>query len=165
MRVTAHLKTSGRGLAVVLVMGLWPLAASAQPLSCPALASLQLPQTTIVRAHVVEEAAYTGVAPLGLATGATVPMHCEVVGRIAPTEDSDIRFIVWLPVAGWNGKYRQEGNSGLAGLVPVWNLIDPLRRGYATAATDDGHDDPTGAEGASFAIGHPEKLIDFPRHS
>jgi feruloyl esterase len=33
-----------------------------------------------------------------------------------------------------------------------------VRRGYAAAATDDGHQ---GGAGATWAIGHPEKLIDF----
>ena len=36
-------------------------------------------------------------------------------------------------------------------------LADSLRRGYAAASTDTGH---TGSD-ASFASGHPEKLIDF----
>ena len=37
-------------------------------------------------------------------------------------------------------------------------MVDPLTQGYATAATDDGHD---GGAGATWAVGHPEKLIDF----
>ena len=37
-------------------------------------------------------------------------------------------------------------------------MIDPLRRGYATASTDDGHE---GGAGAAWAVGHPEKLVDF----
>src|SRR6185295_4662380 len=32
-----------------------------------------------------------------------------------------------------------------------------LRRGYATSSTDTGHSTP----GASFALGHPEKLVDY----
>ena len=37
-------------------------------------------------------------------------------------------------------------------------MVDPLTRGYAAAATDNGHE---GGGGATWAIGHPEKLIDF----
>ena len=37
-------------------------------------------------------------------------------------------------------------------------MVDPLTRGYAAAATDDGHE---GGAGATWAVGHPEKLIDF----
>ena len=45
-------------------------------------------------------------------------------------------------------------------------LAGALTRGYAAAATDDGHtggvtDDGQGERTAEFAIGHPEKLIDF----
>ena len=36
-------------------------------------------------------------------------------------------------------------------------MADALRRGYATSSTDTGH---VGGS-ASFALGHPEKLIDF----
>ena len=38
-------------------------------------------------------------------------------------------------------------------------MVEPLAKGYATAATDDGHQgNPLDA---SFAAGHPEKLVDF----
>src|SRR5205823_3871508 len=36
-------------------------------------------------------------------------------------------------------------------------LAEPLRRGFAAAGTDDGH---TGGA-AEWAIGHPEKMVDF----
>jgi feruloyl esterase len=77
-----------------------------------------------------------------------------------PSSDSEIKFAVWLPVDGWNGKYRQEGNGGWAGAIPLQSMIDPLRRGYAVAATDDGHEGSF-VPNASWAIGHPEKLVDF----
>ncbi len=38
-------------------------------------------------------------------------------------------------------------------------MIDPLSKGYATAATDAGHQGDS--SDARFAAGHPEKLIDF----
>jgi feruloyl esterase len=76
---------------------------------------------------------------------------------LRPTTDSEIKFALWMPASGWNGKYRQEGNGGWAGTINVGGLIEPLSRGYAVAATDNGHE----GGGASWAIGHPEKLIDF----
>jgi feruloyl esterase len=82
-----------------------------------------------------------------------------VKGVIRPTSDSEIKFALWLPPTGWNGKYRQEGNGGWAGAINYASLIDPLRRGYAVAGTDDGHEG--NGLSASWAIGHPEKLIDF----
>ena len=38
-------------------------------------------------------------------------------------------------------------------------MAEPLRRGYAAAATDDGHQ-ASGVD-ASWALGHPEKVVDF----
>ena len=70
-----------------------------------------------------------------------MPAHCEVHGVIRPTRDSEIRFALWLPAAAaWNGKYRQQGNGGWAGAINAAGLVDPVRRGYAVAATDNGHE-------------------------
>ena len=52
---------------------------------------------------------------------------------------------------------EQVGNGGWAGNIPVGALAEPLRRGFATAGTDDGHTGGT----AEWAMGHPEKLADF----
>ena len=35
-----------------------------------------------------------------------------------------------------------------------------MREGYAVAGTDDGHQDKVGTN-ASWALGHPEKVVDF----
>jgi len=35
-----------------------------------------------------------------------------------------------------------------------------LRDGYATASTDTGHEE-TGTVNGMFALGHPEKIVDF----
>ena len=86
-----------------------------------------------------------------------IPARCVVQGIATPTSDSQIRFEVWLPVSGWNGKYQQVGNGGWAGALPAAAMADPVRRGYAVAGTDDGHQ----GSGAAWAIGHPEKIIDF----
>ena len=111
-------------------------------------------------ATLVAEGPFAGPAGPGpAARPATVPAHCDVRGVIRPTRDSEIKFALWLPTAAaWNGRYRQQGNGGWAGSINYAGLIDPLRRGYAVAATDDGHE---GGFGAAWAIGHPEKLIDF----
>ena len=89
------------------------------------------------------------------------PERCEVQAITRPTKDSEIRIEIWLPVSGWNGKYLQIGNGGWAGSINRTGLIGPLQRGYAVAATDDGHVSAGPVPGASWAIGHPEKLIDF----
>jgi feruloyl esterase len=80
-----------------------------------------------------------------------------VAATIKPTSDSDIKVEVWLPTSGWNGKFQAVGNGGWAGVISYRELGDALRRGYATASTDTGH---VGGRG-TFALDHPEKLVDF----
>jgi len=124
---------------------------------CESLASLALPHTSITSAAVVPEAAMTG----GRAGGPppiVAPARCVVKAVTRPSSDSEIKFEVWMPVAGWNGKYQQMGNGGWAGSIPTASMAAALMRGYATAGTDDGH---SGGLWADWAIGHPEKLVDF----
>jgi len=117
--------------------------AAQQP--CESLVKLTLPHTSITSAAVV-------------AATTAIPAHCDVKTITRPTSDSEIRFELWLPSSDWNGKYQQVGNGGWAGNIPLVSFTEPLKRGFAVAGTDDGH--PAGPD-ASWAIGHPEKLIDF----
>jgi len=88
-----------------------------------------------------------------------VPAFCRVVVEAKPTEDSNIRLEVWLPASGWNGKLQGIGNGGFAGLIDFMQLGVAVTKGYAATATDTGH---TGTPiDASWALGHPEKVIDF----
>jgi feruloyl esterase len=132
--------------------------------SCESLAGLKLPYATIASAKMVAEGPFAVAGAQGGAPNAPplkVPAHCEIKGIIKPTADSSIGFAVWLPPpSNWNGKYRQEGNGGWAGAIGYRAMIDPLQRGYVTAATDDGHEGD-GIRDASWAMGHPEKLVDF----
>src|SRR5258706_15921438 len=64
---------------------------------------------------------------------------------------------VWLPASGWNGNFQGVGNGGWTGSINYGELVSALGRGYAAASTDTGH---TGGSG-QFALGHPEKLVDF----
>ena len=127
---------------------------------CESLTSLKLPYTLVTSAVAVHEGTPPSPAGPGAPAGVPglVPAHCDVRGVIRPTRDSEIKFALWLPSpTAWNGKYRQEGNGGWAGAINTAGFAEPLRRGYAVAATDDGHE----GGGANWAIGHPEKLIDF----
>jgi hypothetical protein len=121
--------------------------ALAAPPICEGLAALHLPDTTITVAATV--AAGT-MPPIDTAA-------CRVAGTIKPTSDSTINFEVWLPSAGWNGKFLSAGEGGYAGAVNYGGIADALRRGYAGGSTDTGHVGGT----ADFAPGHPEKVIDF----
>ena len=147
-------------LGSIVVLALMSRPVFAQQ-SCESLTGLKLARTTITSSTIVSAGPFSASAAPGGAGNApavTVPAHCEVKGVIRPTKDSEIKFAMWLPATGWNGKYLQEGNGGWAGNIPYRSMIDPLARGYATAATDDGHE---GGGAAAWAIGHPEKLIDF----
>jgi feruloyl esterase len=64
---------------------------------------------------------------------------------------------VWMPLENWNGKFQMIGNGGWAGAIAYGSMALALNEGYATASTDTGHKGGT----AEFALGHPEKVIDF----
>ncbi len=64
---------------------------------------------------------------------------------------------IWLPTEDWNGKFLAVGNGGWAGSISFSAMASGLRDGYAAASNDTGH---KGANG-SFALGHPEKIVDF----
>lgn len=91
------------------------------------------------------------------ATYATLPGFCRVAAEIKPTSDSDIKIEVWMPASDWNGKLQSTGNGGWSGAIGYTAMGQALARGYATAGTNTGHDGGSG----SFALGHPEKLVDF----
>jgi feruloyl esterase len=80
-----------------------------------------------------------------------------VAATLTPSTDSHIEMELWLPAENWNGKFLAVGNGGWAGSISFDAMAAGLRRGYATASNDTGHKGGS----ASFAVGHPEKLIDF----
>jgi len=131
--------------------------------TCESLSGLKLRDTTITLAQSVAAGAFTPptgtmTAP-GLSRFKDAPAFCRVAAEVKPTKDSDIKIEVWMPLAGWNGKYQGQGNGGFAGSISYVGMADAVSRGYATAGTNTGH---TGnATDASWAIGHPEKVIDF----
>ncbi len=117
------------------VLAITPLAFAA---TCEDLKKLDLKNTTI-----------TLVQP-------SQPGVCRVAATLKPSNDSDIRIEVWLPEK-WNGKLEGNGNGGWSGSIAPATLARGVERGYATVMTDTGHQGGSG----SFALGHPEKLIDF----
>jgi feruloyl esterase len=141
----------------------------ASTLSCESLRTVTLPNAnaTITATQMIEagpfdppRAAESASRPQTLTD---LPAFCRVSATLKPTSDSDIKIEVWLPImkqeeaAGWNGKFQAVGNGGWSGAINYSAMAQALRRGYATSSTDTGH---AGGSGA-FALGHPEKLIDF----
>ena len=90
-----------------------------------------------------------------------IPQHCRVTLVLKPTPNSNINVELWLPTENWNGKFLAVGNGGWAGSIQGYgDMQEALRRGYATAATDTGHSAADGPAGM-FALGAPEKIVDF----
>jgi hypothetical protein len=154
-----------RQLLVVLFMlavaSSWS-AATDTPNSCQALTSLHLGNTIITSAEVVEAGAFNPPAAppsVGAMMYKRVPVFCRVRADIRPSKDSDIKIEVWMPASGWNGKYQGQGNGGFAGAIDYASLAGAVSRGYASAATDTGH--AGDATDASWALRHPEKIVDF----
>jgi feruloyl esterase len=146
-------------IALPLATAFPPSAASQH--RCEDLAKLHLNHATITAATPYAAGTYKPLPSPYLPPPRTaLPSFCRVQAIATPTPDSEIRFEVWLPSSGWNGKFEQVGNGGLAGNIPLPAMAEPLLRGYATAATDDGHVGSSPLDGA-WAIGHPEKVIDF----
>ncbi len=131
-------------------------AAPAPVRTCESLASLRLPQATITTAEAVTSGTFSPPADKPL-TG--LPAFCRVAGVIRPTSDSQIEIEVWMPAAGWNRKLQGVGNGGFAGSISYDGLAEAVRRGYAAASTDTGHKG-SGID-ATWALGHPEKIVDF----
>ena len=128
---------------------------------CESLATFGLKDATITSAQVVLAGQFS-VPGAQQTSGARnpykeLPEFCRVAATLTPSGDSDIKVEVWLPTSNWNGKFQAVGNGGWAGVISYSAMADALRAGYATASTDTGHAGP----GGSFALGHPEKLVDF----
>jgi feruloyl esterase len=178
-RLTVHgLRLATRGSLLVTALVIAPSAhgasmAQAAPSSpstaaCESLTALSFPNATITIAQSVPAGSFT--TPFNQ-TLINLPAFCRIAATLKPSSDSTIKIEVWLPTSsprvalpaapqggsGWNGKLLAVGNGGWAGSIPYPALANALRRGYAATATDTGHE----GNGGSFALGHPERLVDY----
>jgi feruloyl esterase len=88
--------------ALAWAMSFQPLAASTP---CEGLSSLSLPNATIIAVHTVAAGAFTPPGAVGNGEGfKKLPSFCRIAATLRPSNDSDIKIEVWLPVSGWNGK-------------------------------------------------------------
>jgi feruloyl esterase len=130
-------------------------AMTATPLDCAGLRDVALKNAKITAVEMVRKGPYkTRQAPRE--SSFDLPAHCRVAALLTPSDDSHIEMELWLPL-DWNGKFLAVGNGGWAGSISYRALAAGVKEGYATASNDTGHQD----RGASFVMGHPEKLIDF----
>lgn len=127
---------------------------------CENLTGLKLTDATVTSAAVVAEGPppKTGMFGGG-APQANLPAYCRVQLDLQPSSDSLIKMELWMPAENWNGKFMGTGNGFFAGSIQgmARDMPEALRLGYATAGTDTGHQE----QGGDWAIGHPEKMIDF----
>ncbi len=134
---------------------------AATPLACEQLAGMAIPASAIglptsggsVTDAQVVDAAGTGAA--------ATPEHCLVTASIAPVDPDapEIRFRTALPTE-WNSKVMMFGGGGFNGSIPnvagnvpagPTDQPTPLGRGYATFASDSGHQaGALGSQDASF---------------
>ena len=149
--ILCTMTTAARAVAATMLYftALFPLSAA----DCDALARAALPETITIAAEAVPAGTFD--PPYGNALE-KLPAFCRVTGVSKPTKDSFIRFEVWLPTSGWNGKYLGLGNGGFAGSIDYGGMARALKGGYATAATNTGHDGES--VDATWAFGHPEKV-------
>ena len=142
-------------IASIVCLGATPASAA----TCDTLASLALKNVKVTKAELVPAGQFTQPAerPNSANPFKTLPEFCRVAATLTPSSDSDIKVEVWLPATGWNGKFQAVGNGGWAGVISYAAMADAVRAGYASASTDTGH---VGGRG-TFALDHPEKLIDF----
>ncbi len=110
----------------------------------------------------IKNGMFRGATNLVPASG-SVPAFCQVSGSFVtnPATGKTANFMATFPAA-WNGKYLQLGCSGHCGQFYVSNPAMPsvtvtaqghpgqiIEKGYATFATDEGHE---GMDGASWAV-------------
>jgi pimeloyl-ACP methyl ester carboxylesterase len=82
--------------------------------------------------------------------------YCDVEGYVNPT----VNFGLWLPAAGWNGRYLAHGCGGSCGVVAMEIACDQLLRdGYACIQTDMGH--RSSQVDNNWAANNLQGLVDF----
>jgi|RhiMetdeSRZDD1v2_1073273.scaffolds.fasta_scaffold11431_3 feruloyl esterase len=147
---------------LILTTAVFLLVVSAMPLGaapCENLGDLKLPDTTITLAQSVPAGGFAPAGGAGRGGGnqfGDLPAFCRITATLKPSSDSNIKIEVWMPASNWNGKFEAVGNGGWNGNIDNNALATGLRRGYATAATDTGHEG-----GGGPWMQSQEKLIDF----
>ena len=119
----------------------------------PAISSVALPGLAITA---VEEVPAGGFSLPDGRRLTTLPAFVRVAFTSRPTAASFIRSEVWLPRAGWNGRFLGTGTGGGAGYIDYHALAGGLARGFAAANTDLGT-----SPSVYDLIGVPERWADF----
>ena len=128
---------------------------SAHAAACDQLTALTLPKASVVSASAVPPGPFSSG---GRGGAPDLPAFCRVQAVARPVAGSEIHLEVWLPQAeAWNGKFLGTGNGGYSSALSYADMGSALRRGYAVAGSDTGHE---GGD-LKFGAGHPEKIDDW----
>jgi len=139
-----QVQVGGRGAAPPADAVPRPAISNAKPVrSCESLAMVALPNTTI-------ESATVDPANSGVCRVTAVATH--------PPMGDKIKIWVGIPTSNWNGRFVGIGGGGFSGGSAA-GVNQPLSLGYASAATDTGHEGGSG----SFALDErPAQLATHP---
>ena len=134
-------------------------AQAARPAGCEALLTLSLEATRVLAANDVpagemQQPAMGPYTPPPL----QLPAHCAVRTVVTTSPKSQVSSDLWLPAPGaWNGKLLATGNGGYSSALSLPQMADGLRRGYAVAGSDTGHQ----GDSLSFGTGNEESMRDW----
>jgi feruloyl esterase len=126
--------------------------------ACQGIATLTLPDTRVVTTQSMPAGSYTPAD--SKVAFKNLPAFCRVVLSVSPVPGSAIGVELWLPAEHWNGRYQQVGTHRFGGIYHHDEMAPQLRRGFAVAATDNGHASKSSAD-VSWAFGAHEKLVDY----
>jgi feruloyl esterase len=144
-------------LAAFAAAGLWASLAGAA--DCHDLIGLKLDHAAVTSADLVEGGTFTedmngNHAPRSYGG---LPPFCRVRGISRPVPGSEIGFEVWLPLRDWTRRLQMVGNGGYSSTIYYAQMAQRILAGDVAVGTDTGH---KGSE-LTFAIGHPEAIVDF----
>jgi feruloyl esterase len=122
------------------------LSATTSAATCESVASLALPNATITSAETLAAGAFAPTVT-GRGRGGRVgdafkdlPAFCRVTGTVTRPGDTDVKFEVWMPAAGWRGEFQLAASGFGGGTISYGQMAQLLRQGMATANTNRGHD-------------------------
>ncbi|MGY1682483.1 tannase/feruloyl esterase family alpha/beta hydrolase [Geodermatophilus sp. SYSU D01176] len=151
--IRARTAAAGVGVALVASLG-WAQPAGAADVAarCAALEGVAIPAGALGLPTTGGEVTAASVVPASGGGAAAIGEHCRVSAALHPVDPAapDIQVQVALPTT-WNRKALMFGGGGYNGTIPPVDgnvpfgppdAPRPLGRGYATFASDSGHQAP-----------------------
>lgn len=144
----------------------------AQQMTCAQLATMTIPASSIGLPTTGATVTSATIVPAAGSGATAVGEYCRVAVDIAPLDATapKIKMAVALPSTAWNGKAMMFGGGGYDGTIPnvagnvpagPTDQPTPLGRGYATFASDSGHQaGALGSQDGSFGV-NDEAVANF----